>query len=668
MTSDAPASGSERRIADALGAADVGVWDWSVTTGELVWDETIARLHGVDPATFDGTMEAFLACVHPADRRTLEDAIAKSVEAGSSFLTEFRVVRLDGETRWIQGRGGAVVGPDGRTTRMVGLGMDTTELRSQREWAGRSVEFAIDGLVIIETDWTIRYVNPAAARLLRRSRADLEGTIIWEAFPEARGTAVWEELHHAAATMRATRFRAFYGPLEGWFELQVFPAPDGLTVFFRNVDDEVEAERRREQLLLELEATVERGGQLQETTASLAESLTVTDVARTVLVSTRRAFGTLYAGIALVDETGQHLEFEEQDGLPAETRREWGKVPLATNAPITVVIRDGKPLFHESGDELLREFPGLHSTMALVGQGAFANVPLMTVGRPFGVLSVSWPSPRDLSPDDRDFLTTVAAQCAHAIERARIYERERATARTLQAAIVPELFERFGEVRCAGRYLPAESGIEVGGDWYDAFRLPDSSLAIVIGDVAGHGLEAAKTMAQLRNMLRAYAFDNGSPKDVIERLDTILVDSGSEHFATCIYARFEPETCRLSFANAGHLPPVLLSPGAEPVPLATKPAPLLGAGGNAVEHSVRLEPDSRLVLFTDGLVERRTRPIDDGLGAVLDTLRTAPRDLDLLCDAVVASGGTDRREDDVCVLAVDFGGPTRPSRRLRLRR
>jgi serine phosphatase RsbU (regulator of sigma subunit) len=174
-------------------------------------------------------------------------------------------------------------------------------------------------------------------------------------------------------------------------------------------------------------------------------------------------------------------------------------------------------------------------------------------------------------------------------------------------------------------------------------------------------------MAQLRNMLRAYAFDNGSPKNVIERLDTILADSGSEQLATCIYARFEPETHRLSFANAGHPPPVLLSPGAEPVPLAAKPVPLLGAGGNAVEHSVRLEPGSRLVLFTDGLVERRTRPIDDGLGAVLDTLRTAPRDLDLLCDLVVASGGTDRREDDVCVLAVDFGVPIRPSRRRRRR-
>jgi hypothetical protein len=467
--------------------------------------------------------------------------------------------------------------------------------------------------------------------------------------------------------MQATRLRAFYGPLEGWFELQIFPAPDGLTVFFRNVDAEVEADRRREQLLVELEAMVERGGQLQETTASLAESLTVADVARAVLVSTRRALGTLYAGIALVDESGQHLEFQEQDSLPAATRREWGRVPLSINAPITVAAREGTTLFHESGDDLLRDFPELRSTIALAGQGAFANMPLTTMGRPFGVLSVSWPSPRPLSPDDRDFLANVAAQCAQAIERARVYERERATARTLQAAIVPELFERFGEVRCAGRYLPSESGIDVGGDWYDAFRLPDSSLAIVIGDVAGHGLQAAKTMAQLRNMLRAYAFDNGSPKNVIERLDTILAESGSEQFATCIYARFEPEARRLSFANAGHLPPVLLSPGAEPVLLVTKPVPLLGAGGNADEHSIRLERGSRLVLFTDGLVERRTRPIDDGIDAVLRALRTAPRDLDLLCDVVVASGGTDRREDDVCVLAVDFGVPSRLSRRRRLR-
>jgi serine phosphatase RsbU (regulator of sigma subunit) len=312
--------------------------------------------------------------------------------------------------------------------------------------------------------------------------------------------------------------------------------------------------------------------------------------------------------------------------------------------------------FHESSDELLAEFPGLRDTMALVGQGAFANVPLESGGSPFGVLAVSWPTPRRFSEADREFLVTVAGQCAQAIERVRLFERERTTARVLQRAILPELHTTFDDIRCAGRYLPAESGIEVGGDWYDAFRLPDGSLAIAIGDVAGHGLPAATTMTQLRNMLRAYAFDVVSPANVLGRLDAVLAETGSEQYATCFYARFEPHSRVLSFANAGHLPPILLPPRASAGLLPSRPSPLLGARGEPFEESMWLEPGTRLLLYTDGLIERRSRSIDDGLAALLASLHPgAPRDLDALSDHVIAHLADEGREDDVCLLAVDFG-------------
>ncbi len=655
----------------ALDAAEVGVWDWDITTGDLVWDETTATLHGIDLETFDGTMAAFLARVHPDDLHELEQAIKAAITSGGSFLTEFRVVRPGGETRWIQGRGAAVTGSNGETDRMIGLGMDTTDLRSQRERAGRSIEVATDGLAIVDPDWTISYVNPAAARIVGRERADLEGRGLWVEFPEAVGSVLWSELRDSAVSMEPARFRSRVGS-HGWFEVQVFPSPDGLTVSFRNVNADVKAEREHEELVIALETVVERAHHLQDITARLADARTVVDVAKTILVSTRRALATSHAGISLVDDAGRFLEFQDTDTLPDATRAEWGRVPLSVNAPITVASRTGRTFFHGSSAELLAEFPELSDTIALVGQGAFANVPLLSSGRPFGVLAVSWPAAREFSEADRDFLVTVAAQCAQAIERVRAFEREHTTAQVLQRAILPELRTSFDHVRCTGRYLPAESGIQVGGDWYDVFNLPDGSLAIVIGDVAGHGLPAATTMTQLRNMLRAYAFDVASPASVLARMDAILAETGSEQYATCFYARFDPRTRELSFANAGHLPPILLEPGKAAALLPTRPSPLLGARGEPREERMRLDPGTRMLLFTDGLIERRSRPIDDGIAAVLMSLHAgAPHDLDMLSDYVIAHAGDEEREDDVCLLAIDFGrvpGVGLRRRRLKLRR
>lgn len=644
------------RIRDALDAAEVGIWDWTIPTGDLVWDETIARLHGVDPATFDGTMEAFLARVHPDDRRGLEEAINDAVAAGGSFLTEFRVVRPTGETRWIQGRGAAIPGPTGVATRMVGLGMDTTELRSQRERAGRSVEFASDGLAILDPDWCVAFVNPAAAKVFDRSANELVGTNLWKAFPESVGTYFWDELMRAAETLEPTRFRAYSDALSGWFELDVFPAPDGLTVFFRNIDAVVAAEAERERLVRELEWALVRERQLQETTARLADALSISEVAQAVLASTRRALDTSFAGIALVNEAAQVLEFVNRDELPAATREEWGSVPLTANVPITLAARNGQSFFHESSAQLVADFPHLRDAVEASGRGAFANVPILSGRLPIGVLALSWPGDREFSDGDRDFLATVSGLCAQAIERAQVIERERATARLLQRAILPELRNAFGDVRCAGRYLPADLGIDVGGDWYDVFRLADGSIAIAIGDVAGHGLRAAATMTELRNMLRAYAFEGRSPSVVLRLLDAILGKTGSEQFATCFYAQFEPSSRELTFANAGHPAPVLITPEEPPTLLETGSGPLLGAGGTMAEGSVVLADGARLLLYTDGLVESRSRPLQDGIDGMIDKLLLdVPPDLEALCDRVIREARVGRREDDVCVLAVDFG-------------
>lgn len=437
-------------------------------------------------------------------------------------------------------------------------------------------------------------------------------------------------------------------------------------------DPRVDEHGDRDALLAALEAALERSHHLQEITARLADARSVADVARAVLVSTRRSLDTLYAGIALVDESRRFLEFQAIDDLPEQTRAEWARVPLSVDAPVTLASRTGRVLFHESTEALLRDHPALAETMALDGQGAFANVPLITNGQTFGVLAISWPAPRRIDEPDRDFILTLASQAAQAIERAQVIERERAAAATLQRAVFPELRGGFDEVQCTGRYVAADVGIDVGGDWYDAFELSDGSLLFAIGDVAGHGLAAATTMVQLRNMLRAYAFVVMEPATVLERLDTILGETGSDQFATCFVARFDPTTRVLTSASAGHPAPIVVVPDRPADQLTVVPAPLLGARGEQLQSRTWMPPGTRMLCFTDGLVERRSTPIDEGVARVLATVeevRDAP--LEAVCDRLLHATADAERGDDVCLLGIDFGRGRRlrfPGQRRRGRR
>ena len=204
------------------------------------------------------------------------------------------------------------------------------------------MDFASDGLALIDPDWRVAYLNPAASRILGYDLRDIVGRNLWKLLPDAVDTWFSERLYKAASTLEATRFRVNYGPLGGWFELSVFPAPDGLTVFFRNIEDELAAEVERERLVESLELALERSHHLQTITERLADTITVREVAQTVLKYTRAALGTLYAGLALVDERREFLEFEEQHALPRAIHENWGRVPLSTDAPVTAagLVRD----------------------------------------------------------------------------------------------------------------------------------------------------------------------------------------------------------------------------------------------------------------------------------------------------------------------------------------
>ncbi|MGI5423321.1 PP2C family protein-serine/threonine phosphatase [Streptomyces sp. CA-179760] len=330
-------------------------------------------------------------------------------------------------------------------------------------------------------------------------------------------------------------------------------------------------------------------------------------------------------------------------------------------AAAVVAARTGRPQYaadHPGG------LPGVEDQppSALDPGRPLLCVPLPTRRAPLGVLTLSPPGGR-WDPDDAVMLIELTRRASIAIDNARRFEHNRDIAETLQRALLTDLPTTPG-LSLAARYLPATHGMNIGGDWYDAFRQRDGGLITVIGDVTGHGLHAAVMMSQLRTALRAYAVDGDSPGRLLTRLHRFLHHLQPDLYATAVIARFHPDEPTLTWAAAGHPPPVLRLPDGTVRTLDAKPGAMLGIPltQEIADHTERVEPGSTLALYTDGLVERRAQGIDPGierLAAALGGVRSAELDEDL-------EGSADRllppllsdseRDDDVCLLLCHLQG------------
>ncbi|WP_128436301.1 PP2C family protein-serine/threonine phosphatase [Streptomyces cyaneus] len=283
-------------------------------------------------------------------------------------------------------------------------------------------------------------------------------------------------------------------------------------------------------------------------------------------------------------------------------------------------------------------------------------IPLVTRRASQGVLTLSSAEER-WDADDAVMLIELTRRASIALENARRFEHNRDIAETLQRALLTELPTTPG-LSLAARYLPATRGLNIGGDWYDAFRQPDGSLITVIGDVTGHGLHAAVMMSQLRTALRAYAVDGSSPGQLLTRLHLFLHRLRLDLYATAVIARFHPDDPTLTWAAAGHPPPVLRTPDGQVHTLDAKPGAMLGIPlkQEISDHTVPLPPGSTLAMYTDGLVERRSHGIDPGIRRLAEELGAFhPTELDENLEA-----SADRllhpllhdseHDDDVCLL------------------
>ncbi|MBS2966559.1 SpoIIE family protein phosphatase [Actinocrinis puniceicyclus] len=297
----------------------------------------------------------------------------------------------------------------------------------------------------------------------------------------------------------------------------------------------------------------------------------------------------------------------------------------------------------------------------LLADRAYLAVPLLVRGRVLGCVTLTRRQQRPPF-DDIDVLTVgqLAAQAALGVDNARLYRGQQATAAELQRGVLPTTPPTLAGVELAHRYLPGNPSAEVGGDWFDTIALPGSRIAIVIGDVMGHGVGSASMMGHLRIAVQTLAALDLPPDQILRQLDNLAQRLGDDHLATCLYAVYDPIARCCMLANAGHLPPLLVRQegGIERVDVPTG-API-GVGGVAFDTvEITIRDGDTLLLYTDGLVEERGQDIDRRIAALGERLRSLDAPSlrpQALCDAVIAASGRDAYEDDVALLAARLGG------------
>jgi len=288
------------------------------------------------------------------------------------------------------------------------------------------------------------------------------------------------------------------------------------------------------------------------------------------------------------------------------------------------------------------------------GVRSHAVVPLVVEGRIIGVLQIGSRVVRRFDRDELALLQLVADRMALAIDRARTYEHHHAIAETLQRSLLPDRLPQLPDAELAGQYLPG-AGATVGGDWYDVITLPDGEVALVMGDVVGRGVRAASVMGQLRSACRIYAGQGQGPASVVKCLNEFAHDLGSGEMATLVYLALDPSTGRGRLVGAGHPPPLVRSPDGCTAYVDAEAQLPLGAVRRVtyVEHPVQLDPGAMVVLYTDGLVERRDASLDDGLARLASAVASAPDDPAGCCDFVLrALLGGNPAGDDVALLAL----------------
>src|SRR4051794_25757230 len=540
-------------------------------------------------------------------------------------------------------------------------------------------------LFVLDDDWRFRYVNPAGAAVLSRTVDSMVGGVIWEEFPETVDTPFERHYRRVAATGEPASFEAWFDPLQIWFQVDAFRTDGGLVVTY---DDVTERRRTEEERTA---AVAAREGAAAEAAAAAAEAeeagrylmlLGDINLAMTSTFDTDEAVGRFadlvvplladWCLVSVVDTDGTRRDVgrAHRDPAQAEAMHRYADLRVSSNlptAPVPSLLRDHRPVvipdFTSAHARAMVASPEALTALEPLQPAALAAFPLIARGDVLGALTlVNGPERGAHTPTELRTAEIASRRAALALDNARLATANQQVAERLQLSLLSPPVQP-DHLELAVRYRPATQGVSIGGDWYDAFLQPDGATVLVIGDVMGHDIEAAAVMGQLKTLVRAIAYDRqDAPADLMARVDLAVVGLDVATLATALVARIEQDDDdrvaglrRLRWASAGHPLPLLLQADGKVVDLDGPVGPPLGIGwsGDRADGVTVVPADSTLLLFTDGLFERRTGDLDEGRERLREAVHDlAGEPLEDLCDGLLAALLAEGAEDDVALLAV----------------
>ncbi|MDL5158646.1 SpoIIE family protein phosphatase [Actinomycetospora termitidis] len=637
---------AEARFTAVADLAPAMIWVSDARGRRVFLNAGWSRFTGRDQA--DELGEGWVEGVHPDDRAGYDELVARGRELGRAWETDFRLRHADGTYHRLVEQATPVPGPDGRATGWVGSAVDV-ETRLQE--ADRARLLAEVGAAMESTD-------TVAGRLRELSR------VLHDAHLADRVTVLDDEPEPDPRTLqRVLRVR------DRTLGVLVL-ARDGRSAPWTDADralvDEVVARTLpgldNALLYADERSAAHRLAIVHHATAAFSAAATPAEVARAATDHVVELLGQdIEVAVFEYDAAQRQLRMVTRRPVVAPARSHGDVVPLEADTLLTRAVVTERSLWvhePEPGEPEDAQDPELVALMRDRGLQKVVTIPLIAAGSVVGALAVGRDTRGRLDAGERLTLQSLAEPCAVALDRARLYRAEHEIAQTLQRSLLPQALPEVARLPIAVRYLPGAVGTSAGGDWYDVVEVGPHHVAVVVGDVVGQGTAAAAVMGQLRTALSGYLLAGHGPGPALDLLDGLVARVPGARASTAICLVVDTDSGEVHWARAGHLPALLVD--ADGPRLLTDPAghgPLLGLAHDRrrarTEGVTRIVPGDDIVLYTDGLVERRGESLDDGLDRLLAVAASctdvAPEPVaSVLLDALAPAEAI----DDVAVVVV----------------
>lgn len=668
-----------RAMADDL---PLVVWVHGPDGEQQFVNHTFCEFFGVDRDRM--IADEWQPLLHPDDSDGYVDGFLAAVRERAPFHHRARVHNAEGQWRWMESWARPRFDADGAFLGHIGTSADVTDqvmVEAAREEATLFLRNVLDSLFtfvgVLTPDGTLTDVNTAPLVIAGITHDDVIGKKFWDCYWWSYDAAVMRRL--ADAVRRAydgevvrhdARIRVADGGWR-WIDFQLVPLRDanGTTTHLipsgLDITDRLEAERERAALMESERMRRARAELLESNASGLASAMSTNDVASVVLQLLQESLGHDLAAINLVRDGP--LQIVTARGVHPDALTE----PIAVTAhlPGPLAIATNNVVHLTTAEEIVNRFPGLVDTTSRYLLQTILAVPLRAAnGFALGALVIGAPDPNAFDAEHLRLLEDIGAQTGQALQRALLHEqlvaaheRERATAVRLQRALLPDRVVDDARVRIAARYEAGDAHLEVGGDWYDTHQWPDGRIGILVGDVVGHDLEAAAAMGRIRSATGALAETiDATPIAMLDALEYVAHGPGGTDFVTAVALVIDPATGHVAYALAGHPPPLLLGDNHTGwLDQALGPPIGIITGPQRRFATIKLTPGDCIVLYTDGLIERRGRALDDSLEDLIVASRRHGTQVspEALLDGLIAELGADRGRDDIVAVAAQWLPP-----------